>query len=136
MNEFEWLRQTRDLRRPRLPGHDLWPGICARLEPRESVRRTRAWLPSGAAAAVIVLSIVLGNVALHTPPILSGNALVAQHWKPADPRLAGAAIEFQAADSEIRLAMRQAPDASFLQRIHQRMQAQQWRLQRYVHSAP
>ena len=58
------------------------------------------------------------------------------HWKPDDPRLAGAAIEFQAADSEIRLAIEQAPEATFLKRIRARTQAQQWRLQRYARRAP
>lgn len=138
MNEFEWLRQTRALRQEQQPSHDLWPGIATQLVPRTRVRGVQAWLPMAATAAVVILSVVLGFTALHPPrPLAQGTTLAqVERWKPADPRLAGAAIEFQAADSEIRLALAQAPDAEFLHRIRQRTQAQQWRLQHYAQHAP
>ena len=138
MNEFEWLRQTRALRSDRQPSRDLWPGIAAALPGRVNARVARPWLPMLATAAVVMLSVVLGVTALRAPSTL--QQLTAQastpRWKPDDPRLAGAAIEFQAADSEIRLALDQAPDAVFLQRIRARTQAQQWRLERYARRAP
>jgi hypothetical protein len=91
-----------------------------------------------ATAAVVMLSVVIGITALHTPHTLMQQSMLAQtpRWKPADPRLAGAAVEFQAADSEIRLALQQSPDAAYLQRIRQRTMAQQWRLQRFARQAP
>lgn len=137
MNEFEWLRQTRALRRDQRPARDLWPGIAAALPARSHPDHARAWLPLSAAAAMVLLSVVLGITALRAPSeLLQADAQVAARWKPKDPRLAGAAIEFQAADSEIQLAMQQAPDAAFLQRIRARTQAQQWRLERYAERAP
>jgi hypothetical protein len=139
MNEFQWLRQTRALREDTPPTRDLWPGIAACLEPRGRQSPLHAWLPSMATAAIVVLSVMLGVTALHAPRSLTHDGVTAaqvHRWKPADPRLAGAAIEFQAAESEIRLAMAQTPDAPFLKRIHQRTQAQQWRLQHYAKRAP
>ncbi|KGI78532.1 hypothetical protein [Oleiagrimonas soli] len=141
MNEFEWQRQTRDLRRPHAPQRDLWSGIAAQLEPRASAPSApRAWLPSLAAAAMILIGLLMGTALLRAPTSLYDGARLAsdhsQRWKPHDPRLAGAAIEFLAADSEIRLALKQAPDADFLRRIQHRTQAQQWRLQRYAQRAP
>ncbi len=138
MNEFEWLVQTRALRRDTRPQRELWPGIAASLAPRAPARRPPAWLPAMATAAIVVLSVMLGVTALQAPRHLTQVNALAQgpRWKPADPRLAGAAVELQAADSEIRLAMQQAPDAAFLHRIRQRTQGQQWRLQRYAQRAP
>ena len=138
MNEFEWLRQTRSLRREQPPSRDLWPGIAAALEPRAQTPRRFAWLPMAATAAVVLLSIMVGVTAWRAPQAFPQADVVAQsaRWKPDDPRLAGAAIEFQAADSEIRLAMAQAPDAAFLKRIQQRTQVQQWQLQHYARRAP
>ncbi|GAB3030878.1 hypothetical protein GCM10027285_11950 [Oleiagrimonas citrea] len=141
MNEFEWLRQTRDLNRTHAPQRDLWAGIAAQLEPRApATRAPRAWLPMTAAAAMILIGLFLGTALLRAPTSLyDGTHLASDHgqrWKPRDPRLAGAAIEFQAADSEIRLALQQAPDAAFLRRIQQRTHVQQWRLQRYTQRAP
>jgi hypothetical protein len=138
MNEFEWLRQTRALRGDQHPVRDLWPDIAAALEPHQATRRPNAWLPMAATAAVVLLSVALGVTAWRTPQAFPQGGALAQssHWKPDDPRLAGAAVEFQAADSEIRLAMDQAPDATFLKRIQQRTRAQQWQLQRYARRAP
>jgi len=138
MNEFEWLRQTRGLRRDQRPPHDLWPGIAAALPARGNANLARPWLPMLATAAVVMLSVVLGITALRAPSSLvrANEQASSARWKPDDPRLAGAAIEFQAADSEIRLALEQAPDAGFLERIRARTQAQQWRLERYARRAP
>jgi uncharacterized protein HemY len=46
-------------------------------------------------------------------------------WKPNDPRLAGAALELDAARMELQQAMQQAPDSPALQRLLQQTHAQQ-----------
>ncbi|HET7202809.1 MAG TPA: hypothetical protein VFI92_05530 [Steroidobacteraceae bacterium] len=48
--------ELRELPRAIAPGRDLWPGIAARLEPRESsaARRRPAWLWQAAAAVLLV----------------------------------------------------------------------------------
>jgi hypothetical protein len=134
MNEFEWLRQARALNTTHHPDRDLWPDIAARITGARS-RPTRTWLPWMSVAAMLVLSLLGAGTALYTQQILKPSSLAAAapapRWKPADPRLVGAAIEFEAANSELRLAMQQEPGARYLQQILARTQAQQQRLQRY-----
>lgn len=139
MNEFEWLRRTRALQRDAEPDRDLWPAIAARIEPAAGPRGY-AWLPLASTAAVVLISLMLGVLAMRTPALLPAAPGLAFRpagpWQPADPRLVGAAIEFDAAESQLRLALQQAPDASFLHHIQQRTQAQKRRLERYPLRAP
>jgi hypothetical protein len=138
MNTFDQRRQLRALKRDIEPRRDLWPDIAARLQPHTATTSSRR-LPWASVAAVVLISLLIGTMTLRLPissSIDGGVALQTSHWKPSDPRLTGAAIEFDAAESEIRLAMQQAPDAGFLHRIQQRTHAQQVRLERYPRSAP
>ncbi|NMW26107.1 hypothetical protein HFP05_17570, partial [Rhodanobacter denitrificans] len=66
-------------------------------------------------------------VASHTKT--SGN------WKPSDPRLAGAAIELDAAQMELQLAIQQAPDSPSLQRLLGRTEQQQTQLRQLANQA-
>ena len=149
MNEFEWRRQLRNLREPVEPRIDLWAQIDARLEtvesgatpePTQSARRNavrHGWLVAASFAGLCILagSILLQVRSLpsHQPIAVSGAA--ATPWKPADPRLAGAAIELGSAQMELRQAMQQAPDSPALQRLLQRTEQQQSRLRQMEHQA-
>jgi hypothetical protein len=135
MNEFEWRRQLRELRQPAAPNRDLWPAIDAALDgatqavtplPARPSRRRR-WLLGAGLAASLLEAGGLGWRLLQAPP---GNASTAatSNWKPADPRLAGAAIELDAARMELELAIRQAPDSAGLQRLLRRTEQQQAQL--------
>jgi hypothetical protein len=55
-------------------------------------------------------------------------ARVPSAWKPDDPRLAGAAVELDAARMELRQAIEQSPDSAALQRLLLRTEQQQSRL--------
>jgi hypothetical protein len=157
MNEFEWLRQMRELNQPVAPRTDLWARIDAALDenaapaevaaptPIRRARHRRVWAMAAGFAAVAVLA---GGVVWHmraVPQLPSAAPLTAQvqnipmqdlamkhaqmqGWKPNDPRLAGAAIELGAARMELQQAIQQAPDSPALQRLLQRTDAQQARL--------
>lgn len=141
MNEFEWLRQMRALNQPAAPRGDLWSRIDAALDdtaarpeiaratPRR--RHVRAWATAASLAALVMLA--CGAVwRMHAIP-QSATPQVASHapraeeprWKPNDPRLAGAALELEAARMELQQAMQQAPDSPALQRLLQQTHAQQ-----------
>jgi len=145
MNEFEWLRQTRALREPVVPRRDLWAGIDAALDsaaattpaaPRAS-HRVQRWL---IAASFIGISLFSGSLAVHLKdrPVTTAAieaASNAERWRPADPRLAGAAVELDAASMELRQAMEQAPHSPALQRLLYRTQKQQSQLRQMEHQA-
>ncbi|WP_426700806.1 hypothetical protein ACPPVV_15715 [Rhodanobacter sp. Col0626] len=150
MNEFEWRRQMRDLRQPLEPRRDLWASIDAVLDDAErtsestlpalSLRRPghrRRWLMAAGLAASLVLVSGIGWRLLQTPtatPVASTKPAQAS-WKPADPRLAGAAVELDAAQMELRLAIQQAPDSPALQRLLDRTQLQQTQLRQLANQA-
>ena len=130
MNELDYLRQMRSINRPVTPHRDLWVGIEARLDdaaatPRRQ-HRARPWLMAAAIAGVAVLG---GGIGLHltTPPQGNGVAAV-RSWKPADPRLTGAAVELDAARMELTQAMQDSPDSAALQRLLLRTERQRDRL--------
>lgn len=140
MNEFEWRRQLRNLRQPLAPERDLWVSIAASLDDAERVdapaslvlprQRPRRRLLGAGLAASILLAAGLGWHLLQPPtpvPIASAARI---GWKPADPRLAGAAIELDAARMELQLAIQQAPDSAALQRLLSRTERQQMQLRR------
>lgn len=144
MNEFEWRRQLRDLQQPIAPPRNLWPRIDAALEAQASgasaaapaARRTSRvplWLLVASFAGITLLAVSLGlhqsRQAAHTPLATTAPASPPS-WKPADPRLAGAAIELDAARMELRQAIQQSPDSNALQRLLIRTEQQQSRLQR------
>ncbi len=145
MYEFAWRRQLRDLRQPLSPPDELWGSIHARLDalaPLQvappaakaeppSVRRRRRLGAVGLAAS-IGLSAAVGWYVLRPAaapmPVISAVSFV--HWKPVDPRLAGATIELDAARMELQQALRQAPDSPALQRLLVRTERQQAQLRR------
>jgi hypothetical protein len=137
MNEFEWRRQMRDLNRPVAPRSDLWASIDAALDEAASskvavaapARHRRSWALAASIAAVVVLA---GGLVWRMQMTHGAASIASDHpslenapWKPTDPRLAGAALELDAARMELQQAMQQAPDSPALQRLLQRTHAQQ-----------
>jgi len=134
MNEFEWRRQLRELRAPVAPRHDLWSGIEAALTtgaPATGRSSSRpAWLLAASFAGLSLLAVGLtlrhGQLLDHTQ--IASVATTRTAWKPDDPRLAGAAIELDAANLELKQALEQAPHSPALQRLLSRTRQQQSRL--------
>lgn len=143
MNEFEWRRQMRNLRQPLVPQRNLWAAIDAALEgsarptvadPHRNASapapaRRRHWLVATGVAASLLLAGGIGWQALQlSGPAPIATSTTADDWKPADPRLAGAAIELGAARMELQLAIQQAPDSPSLRRLLGRTELQQAQL--------
>lgn len=143
MNEFEWRRQMRELRQPQTPRGDLWAAIDAALDdtgtsaPQHHATRRRHWLLAGGMAASLLLVGGIGWHRLQTPALtpVANQAKSPASWKPSDPRLAGAAVELDAARMELQLAIRQAPDSPALQRLLDRTELQQSQLRQLAHQA-
>lgn len=150
MNEFEWRRQMRDLRQPLKPQRDLWASIDAVLDdaerssestlaepPLRRPRQHRRWLVAASLAASLLLAGGIGWHRLQAPTAapMASTQPVPTRWKPADPRLAGAAIELDAAQKELRLAIQQAPDSPALQRLLDRTELQQTQLRQLAKQA-
>ena len=142
MNEFEWRRPLRNLRQPIAPRHDLWTRIDAALEaiPVDSgsvhasappARRRQHWFAAGMAASVLLALGIGMQLTRPSAPSLVQITPEFTHWKPNDPRLAGAAIVLDAAHMELQQALRQAPDSAALQRLLGRTTQQQARLRRF-----
>lgn len=145
MNEFEWRRQLRDLQRPVAPRDDVWPRIEAAIAPSGVAGPTSGtigarprhtlhapvWLLVASFAAITLLAIGLGLQQSRQPdqaPLAASAPAPSGMWKPEDPRLAGAAIELDAARMELRQAIQQAPASDGLQRLLLRTERQQSRL--------
>jgi hypothetical protein len=151
MNEFEWRRQLRDLRQPLAPRRDLWASIDAVLEdaertqapaavhPHESrpaPRRHRLLAAAGLAASLLLAAGIGWRALQHPTAAPATERLQAgAHWKPADPRFAGAAIELDAARMELQLALQQTPGSPALQRLLDRTEQQQTQLRQLAHQA-
>ncbi len=150
MNEFEWRRQLRDLRQPLTPQRDLWVSIDAAIDdaelarapaippaPLHQPRHRQRWLVATGLAASLLLVGGIGWHRLQAPasPSVAGATPSSAGWKPADPRLAGAAIELDAARMELKLAIQQAPDSPALQRLLSRTELQQTRLRQLTNQA-
>lgn len=145
MNEFEWRRQLRDLQQPIVPRRDLWPRVDAAIETPDAAGSTHGrtdatarrtfhapvWLLVASFAGITLLAVGLG---LHQSqqsaqaPIAVAVPAQPAAWKPEDPRLAGAAIELDAARTELRQAIQQSPESDGLQRLLLRTERQQSRL--------
>lgn len=149
MNEFEWRRQLRDLRQPVMPTPDLWLSIDAALSrvehepaPANEAPATlhRLSHPRWVLGAVAASLILVGSLVWRTTPTpavvpIAGVNTAPGPWKPADPRLAGAAIELDAAQMELKLALDQAPGSPALQRLLDRTEMQQTQLRQRTHQA-
>lgn len=148
MNEFEWRRQMHSLRQPLAPQRDLWASIDAALGAAErsgapanpaphQPGHHRRWLVAAGLAASLLLAGGIGWRLLQAPTVMpvAGSTKSPANWKPSDPRLAGAAIELDAARMELQLAIRQAPDSPALQRLLERTEHQQTQLRRLASQA-
>jgi anti-sigma-K factor RskA len=144
MNEFEWLRQMRELNQPVAPRNDLWARIDATLDdaepsdmaaatPIKHARQRRTWTLAASLAAAMVLACGVAwrmheTMQEASPSSANITAIDNAAWKTSDPRLAGAALQLDAARMELQQAMQQAPDSPALQRLLQQTDAQQNRL--------
>ncbi len=147
MNEFEWRRQLRDLRQPLTPRRDLWTSIDAALDAAERVdsaaipsraQRGNPWrrlMSAGLAASLLLVAATLVWHQLHVTATGTVVSSRLARWKPADPRLAGAAIELDAARMELQLAIQQAPHSAALQRLLDRTELQQTQLRQLANRA-
>lgn len=134
MNEFEWHRQMRALREPVSPRRDLWADIEAKLDapamaapPARATPRRQGWLLAAGFAGLSLLAVGV-NQRLRVNAPAPSQALQAEAWKPADPRLAGAAVELDAARMELQQAIQQAPHSPALQRLLDLTQKRQLQL--------
>lgn len=149
MNDFELQRQLRDLRGPRDPSSDLWPGISERIRiAQASVAepRQRRWLPLSAAAAIAlavttgIFSLSLQQQASERDATLAGTGTMPTVREQidraralaltGDPRLAGAEVVLDAATLELEQALQQQPDAVYLVGMINRTHAQRRKLAR------
>lgn len=142
MNEFEWRRQLRDLRQPLTPTPDLWlsidaaltradhgPVACDETPPaRQHASTPRWWIAVAAASVLLFGSVTWRTLQVPAPARATVVRGMPSPWKPADPRLAGAAIELDAAQMELKLALQQAPNSAALERLLERTQLQQIQL--------
>ncbi|HEY3520467.1 MAG TPA: hypothetical protein VGK80_05435 [Rhodanobacteraceae bacterium] len=143
---FEDRQKLRALSQPVEPSRDLWPQVAARIESRPRAPRPFHWLALAASVAgVAILAGVIGLRAMqarnppapaaHTDAFVAANVRTGNHWKPADPRLRGAAVELRAAQGELKQALAIAPHADYLQQLLERTEQQQSHLQRLEHEA-
>ena len=148
MNEFEWRRQMRDLSQPVVPRPDLWAAIDAALDEAgstvadeapaaQSRLKVRRWLIAASFAASVVLAGAVGwharDATMATP--VARTTIPPQNWRPADPRLAGAATQLNAARMELQQAMQQAPHSPALQRLLIQTERQQSQLRQLASDA-
>jgi hypothetical protein len=142
MNEFEWRRQLRALRQPVTPRQGLWLVIDATLTgaaadaaaPAHARSTARRWLLGAGLAASILFAGTLGGH-LWPATALPVEHTSPGHWRPADPRLTGAAIELDTARLELRQALQQNPHSPVLQRLLTRTRQQQNRLRQLAREA-
>jgi len=151
MTEFEIQRGLRNMKAPRMPSHDLWPAIAARIEaaPATMARTPRhRWIPLAAAAGT-VLAIAGGIVMFTLRDRETLSSAIADATSPRverisprdareqasrtgeDPRLAGANIVIDAAHAELQQALEQHPDAVFLVSLLNRTNAQRMKLEQF-----
>ena len=142
MNEFEWHRQMRALREPVTPRRDLWDAIEARLDAGTPVAqaaprapRRQAWALAASFAGLSLLAVALNHQlrVAQVPAALEARA--GDVWKPSDPRLAGAAVELDAARMELQQAIQQAPHSPALQRLLDRTEKRQSQLRQLERQA-
>lgn len=150
MNEFEWRRQMRELRQPLTPQRDLWASLDAALDDAERMDapaiqalpvhqpgRRQRWLVAASLAASVLLAAGIGwhRLQPRTATSIASVSTAPASWKPTDPRLAGAAIELDAARMELQLAIQQAPHSPALQRLLDRTELQQTQLRQLANQA-
>ena len=138
-DEFDLLRRLRALPREREPQRDLWAGIETRIGVASAPRRRYTGWIGLAAAAVLVLVVgvnwrmapttIPAPVAQDSAPAPVNDeirreadaitleyrlALEPYAAAPLPPQLQAAATELDASAKELRLALRDQPDAAYL----------------------
>jgi len=149
MTDFETQRRLRAMNAPRMPSHDLWPAIAARIEAAPEATapvQRRRWIPLAAAAGTVLA--IIGGLAMYslrereapsmyadTPPrverISPSDAREQALRTGEDPRLAGPNLVLDAAHSELQQALEQHPDAVFLVSLLNRTNAQRMKLEQF-----
>ena len=152
MTEFEIQRKLRAMNQPRIPGHDLWPAISARIEAESAApvahAARRRWIPLAAAAGTVLA--IAGSLLVFSSQHRNGTtgtddyatATRVERISPqqareralrtgADPRIAGANIVLDAAHSELQQALELHPDAVFLVSLLNRTNAQRMKLEQF-----
>ncbi|MEO5812478.1 MAG: hypothetical protein ABIU96_14430 [Rhodanobacter sp.] len=153
MNEFEWLRQLRELRQPLPPQRDLWAAISAVVEERghddnaasstatapapvsEHAGRVNRWSVACGLVAALLLAGGAGWQLAQPSADVAVAKRTPQQWTPVDPRLRGAAIELDAARMELDQALTQAPHSRALHRLLTRTEHQQAQLRELTREA-
>ncbi|HEX6833408.1 MAG TPA: hypothetical protein VF132_07740 [Rudaea sp.] len=150
--EFEWRNEMRKLGGAVAPQNDLWPGIAARIavaqNPPKRSRTPRLVFALAASVLAAVGAGVIGTHFLHAPtgPVATApnDATVATNtpdsndkprtaldWaQPANPKLALAAQDLDAASAQLQDALEKRPDAVFLVGLLNRTNSQRVRLMR------
>lgn len=143
MNEFEWHRQMRALREPVAPQRDLWARIDLALDQPDAGHapvtarssRVQGWLMVASFVGISLLAVGFNMHTRQVEPAMSPAMASNEVWKPNDPRLAGAAVELDAARLELQQAMQQAPKSPSLQRLLDRTEKRQSQLRQMEHQA-
>jgi hypothetical protein len=140
-DELDLLRRLRQLPRERDPQRDLWTGIEARLAPatRPAARPAR-WLGLALAAGIAALAVLATRAGMDAPapsaPLAAApadappapplpreaDALTLEYRlaletfesAPLPPALQAAAVELDASAEQLRLALREQPQAPYL----------------------
>ncbi|MCE7950396.1 MAG: hypothetical protein DYH18_04730 [Xanthomonadales bacterium PRO7] len=146
-NEFQWRSELRKLGGDVEPSRDLWLPISARIAVRLATQRWRMGL--GIAAALIAACGV-GAIAWRTQhqasyptvarasnavPSISADSAPLAWAMPANPALAAAARDLDAANVQLQRAIEQNPRAVFLVGLLNRTNDQRMRLLRQENSA-
>lgn len=122
MNDLDWRRRLRALQQDTSPRRDLWPSLAIRMG-SSNAQRT----PSRLVACIAAALLLSGGLAAGAWHRANGPMPVNQTGAAA---LLGARSELDSAQIQLRLALRQAPDAHFLKSLLARTQRQELRLQR------
>lgn len=131
-DDLSLLRDLRALPREREPSHDLWPGIATRLQrPVAQNRRRRTWrAPLAFALAASLALVSVFALRMMPPETLTAprNDLVQREADaisreygvafdqlgPLPGPLQPAAAELERSAQDIRVALREQPDATYL----------------------
>lgn len=149
MTDFELQRRLRELRVPVEPQRDLFAGIAARIAAEAAVvtpRPARRHLPwAYAAAAAVVIAVISGvgvgrldrlqmddnsAIVVHPAKLPGMNGAALAMAPGGNPRLAGAALVLDDAQSQLEQALSEHPDAVFLVSLMNRTNAQRMKLER------
>ena len=102
--------------------------------PAKLAASSQAWLLAASFAGLSLLAVALNHQRVAESPV-SLEARAVDIWKPSDPRLAGAAVELDAARMELQQAMQQAPHSPALQRLLDRTEKRQSQLRQLERQA-